>query len=267
MTTERRIAAVEAALTPTEVVVAWLTEAHAQGGVDAFVRTSLADETFVPPINRLGHAAADGARARMKGKPRDEIDRASDQAVRETLFRFHLVMRINTVCHDILERELLLTALFSTRMALLTRTPRAKRDQEDHRTEVEQLRDLVSLSTRSLNAVGAARDEVERRYLAGHPALFPDDAALWGEQVKTDATIEAMAVRLAALDGVPDALLTPPEAFADRVAGYVADFVEPAKVAALEDLDEGRKALGVATSWLRRKLAAGPTELTGRDRA
>ena len=52
-----------------------------------------------PPINRLGHAAANGARTRMKGKPGDEIDRAANQAVRETLFRFHLVMRINTVCH------------------------------------------------------------------------------------------------------------------------------------------------------------------------
>jgi hypothetical protein len=36
MTSERRIAAVEGALTPTELVVAWLTEAHAHGGVDAF---------------------------------------------------------------------------------------------------------------------------------------------------------------------------------------------------------------------------------------
>jgi hypothetical protein len=114
--------------------------------------------------------------------------------------------------------------------------------------------------------VGAAREEVERRYLGGHAAPFPD-ATRWVEQLTTSESIEALAIRLAELDGVPDALLTPPEAFADRVAGYVADFVEPAKVAALEDLDEGRKALGVATSWLRRKLAAGPTELTGRDRA
>jgi hypothetical protein len=257
MTTERRITAVEAALTPTELVVAWLVEAHAHGGVDAFVRSSLAAESFIPPINRLGHAAADGARARMRGKPREEIDRATDQAVRETLFRFHLVMRIITVCHDILERELLLTALFSTRMTLLAREDGMN---PDHRHEVEQLRDLISLSLGSFKAVGAARDEVERRYLAGHPALFPDDAARWTGQLSTSETLEAAAIRLAGVEGLPAALQPPQEAFAATVAGYEADFVEPAKVAALEDLDEGYQALRIATGWLRGKL-------TDRDQA
>ncbi len=253
MTTERRLAAVEGALTPTELVVAWLTEAHAHGGVDAFVRSSLADESFIPPINRLGHAATDGARTRMKGKPRVEIDRAADQAVRETLFRFRLVIRINTVCHDLLERELLLTALFSTRTALLTRGPEDEKNP-DHLREVEQLRDLISLSVRSFKAVGAARDEVERRYLAGHPALFPDDAARWAGQAKTSETLEASVVRFAELEGVPEPVQPPPEAVARSVAGQVADFIEPAKVAALEDLDEGWRALGIATRWLRGKL-------------
>jgi hypothetical protein len=248
VTTERRIAAVEAALTPTELVVGWLVEAHAHGGVDAFVRASLADEAFVPPINRLGHAAADGAKARMKGKPRDEIDRAADQAVRETLFRFHLVMRINTLCHEILDRELLLTALFSTRIALVTREP------IDGFRELIELRELISLSLESFRAIDAARDEVERRYLGGHPALFPDDAVRWGEQLSTSERLEAMIVRLAEIDGVALAVAQAPEAFAAQIEWRVADFVEPARVAALEDLDEGHRALGIATSWLRGKM-------------
>jgi hypothetical protein len=70
----------------------------------------------------------------------------------------------------------------------------------------------------------------------------------------TSQMLEASVIGLAELDGVPEALLPPPEAFAARVAGYVADFVEPAKVAALEDLDEGRSALGIATGWLRGKM-------------
>ncbi len=252
MTIERRIAAVEGSLTPTELVVAWLTEAHVHGGVDALVRATLAEENFVPPLNRLGHAASDAARTRTKGKPRDEVDRASDQAVRETFFRFHIAMRINTVCHDILDRELLLTALYSTRMGLLLR------ESEDganphYLQEVEQVRDLVILSLRSFRAVGAAREEVERRYLAGHPALFPDDGARWTGQLETSETLEAAVTRLAGAEGVPDAL-QPPEAFAARVASYVADFVEPAKVAALEDLDDGHRALAIATSWLRGRM-------------
>jgi hypothetical protein len=35
------------------------------------------------------------------------------------------------------------------------------------------------------------------------------------------------------------------------LAGHVADLVEPAKVAAYEDLDEGRIAIRIATGWLR----------------
>jgi hypothetical protein len=34
----------------------------------------------------------------------------------------------------------------------------------------------------------------------------------------------------------------------------VADLVEPAKAAALDKLDEGQRALGIATGWLRAKL-------------
>jgi hypothetical protein len=255
MTTERRISAIEGALTPTELIVAWLTEAHAHGGVDALVRSTLEEEAYVPPINRLGHAAADGARARMKGKPRDEINRAVDQAVRETLFRFHLVMRINVITHDILERKILLTALLSCRIALLTREPRASREKDPgHRADVEQLRDLVVLSVRSFKEVGAAREQVERRYFGGHAAPFPDDAARWEEQLETNEAVERMAIRLVELDGVPPAAAPDSEATGALVAAHVADLVEPAKVIALEQLDEGRQALGIATSWLRGKL-------------
>ena len=61
-------------------------------------------------------------------------------------------------------------------------------------------------------------------------------------------------MRLAELECVPQTIVPPPEAFAAKVASYVADFVEPAKVAALEDLDEGHQAFGIATGWLRGKL-------------
>jgi hypothetical protein len=36
---------------------------------------------------------------------------------------------------------------------------------------------------------------------------------------------------------------------------HAADLVEPAKVAALEDLNDGYRALAITTSWLRGKLA------------
>lgn len=45
---------------------------------------------------------------------------------------------------------------------------------------------------------------------------------------------------------------------ATRVTALIADLVEPAKVTALERLGEGRRALGIATSWLRAKLERSP---------
>ena len=39
----------------------------------------------------------------------------------------------------------------------------------------------------------------------------------------------------------------------------MADLVEPAKAAALDKLDEGQRALGIANAWLRTKLAPGAT--------
>jgi hypothetical protein len=39
----------------------------------------------------------------------------------------------------------------------------------------------------------------------------------------------------------------------------VADLVEPAKTTALEKLDEGRQAQGIAVVWLRPKLERGAT--------
>lgn len=245
MTLAKRLTAAENTLTPTELVVRWLTEAHAHGGVDAFVRSALDDAAFVPPINELARAASDGARASLKGRPVAEINKAADQAVRETLFRFHLVMRINVI----------------TRLSLLLNEPRAKRQKDP--TYIERftgLRDLISGSLAELKAAGRAREQVEQRYLGGHIALFPDDASRWVEQLTTSEIVERLSIGLAEKDGAPERTSLDPDAVAARVAAYAADLIEPAKVTALEQLDEGRRAIGVATSWLRAKL--GPIDAT-----
>ena len=61
-----------------------------------------------------------------------------------------------------------------------------------------------------------------------------------------------MADRIAELDGVPPP--KDPDAVSTRAAVLVADLVEPARVTTLEKLDEGRRALTIATGWLRSKL-------------
>jgi len=43
----------------------------------------------------------------------------------------------------------------------------------------------------------------------------------------------------------------------------VADLAEPAKAAALDKLDEGQRALGIATGWLRAKVVMTPAPVPG----
>jgi len=92
------------------------------------------------------------------------------------------------------------------------------------------------------------------RTLDGRGALFSDAAQAWTEQIRSTETIADMAARLAELDGAPAAVLPEPEAVSRRTAELVADLVEPAKADALEKLDEGRRAFGIANAWVRTKL-------------
>jgi hypothetical protein len=258
MTAARRLAAIEAALTPTELVVRWLTEAHGCGGLEAYVRSLIDDPSVVPPADELARAAADGARKRLRGKRGEEVAKAVDTAVRETVFRFHLVLRIDTVSHELFDRQLLLDGAFSAQLALLAQEGQDKRRRDASYLErLAELRDLIVGRLDELEAAGAARLRVEERYLAGHPALFPDDVTAWDERLKSSQRIGQLAVALAEKDGLPLPAPPDPDAVAARVDQLVADLVEPARVTALEQLGDGRRAFGIATSWVRGKLASG----------
>lgn len=88
-----------------------------------------------------------------------------------------------------------------------------------------QLRDLFLSRVDELHTSQEARTLVERRYLDGRGALFPDLASAWEEQVKGTETIAVMAVRLAELDGVGPNVPPDPEALSGRTAELVADLV------------------------------------------
>ncbi len=262
MTAERRLAAVEAAMTPTELVVAWLEEVQAHGSLEAAVRALLSEPSPVPPLDRLIRAASDGARTRSKGKPVGERSKAIDQAVSETIFRFRLVLRIITVTCDRLDRGLLLEGLFGARVAMLVTTSQLpdKRDP-GYLPALIGVRDLIVRQVDELLAAGEARATVERRYLGGHPALFPDRQAEWADRLLETQHLGAMAIGLTEKEAVALPCPPDPEVAAAPVERLVADLVEPARAEALEDLGQGRRAFGIATSWVRGKLnsAATPT--------
>jgi hypothetical protein len=252
---DTRLAKVETSLSPTQLVLRWLDEAHAFGDLESYVRSQLVEPAAEGPLDRLAHEAASGARASLRGKRPEVVGQAVRSALRETVFRFELVLRILVTTHDLLDREGLMQAALSAHIALLTTEGRAERRRDA--TYLERFatrRDLLTFRVNELRAAQEARVTVEARYLAGHTALFPDAVKAWDEQLRNTETLADVGCRLAALDGVPPAEPPESDAVSARVTELVADLIEPAKTTALEKLGEGEQAQGIAIGWLRPKL-------------
>jgi hypothetical protein len=260
VTLARRLTTLEASLTPTQLVLRWLDEAHAFGDLESYVRWQLAEPSSEGPLDRLAREAASGVRVSLRGKRPEVVGAAVASALRETVFRFDLVMRILVTTHELLDREGLIEAALSARLALLTTEGRATRRRDTTYPErFATLRGLLLFRLAELRAAQAARATVETRYLGGHTALVPDEVTAWDEQLRNTKMLAAVACRLAELDGVPPAEPPDPEAMSVRVTELVADLVEPAKTTALEKLGEGEQAQRIAIGWLRPKLQVSPT--------
>lgn len=254
MTVTRRLAVLETSLTPTQRVLAWLDEAQAFGDVNIYVDSLLDQPGEAFPINRLARDAANATRTALRGKPAEVVDGAVRKALRETIFRFELVMRINVVSHEMIDRELLLYTVFAGQLALLASDERTERRSDSaHLRRLTQCRDFTAQRVIELLAAAAARSIAEARYLDGHVALFPDGGQAWVECLRLAQELAVMADRLAELDGVPPVAPMDPDGVATRAAVLVADLIEPARSTALDKLDEGRQALTIATGWLRSK--------------
>ncbi len=256
MTLARRLAKVEESLTPTELAVRWLDEAHAHGGIEAHARANLEDESAEPPLNVLARAASSGVRSRLRGKPLADVAKAADAAVFQVVFRYELFVRILHLSHDLIDRETLLGMVLAGRLALLCSSIEGRpRDP----TDAERFHELLELMLGrivELRAFARARERVEELYLAGHPALYPEDQAAWAERVKETSELGFTAIGLAELHGLAGSASAPdPEPSDERIATFMTDFVEPAKVETFELLDDGSRAFRTARSWLRGKLA------------
>jgi hypothetical protein len=260
VTLDRRLAKLEATLGPTERILRWLDEAHAFSRLDAYVNSLVDLGPEALPLDRLAREAATAARTALHGKPAEVVETAVRKALRETIFRFELVLRVNVIAHEWIERETLIYAVFAGQLALLASEDRTERLTDPaHLRRLALCRELTALRVSELRAAQEARSMAERRYLDAHAALFPDAVAAWAEQLRLAEELAVMADRLAELDGLPPSAPSDPDAVATRAAVLVADLVEPARVTTLEKLDEGRQALTIATGWLRAKMGSAET--------
>lgn len=108
MTQECRLAAVEEALTPVQLVLRWIEEIHGYDDMLSYIH-SLADRQLGDmPMDRLGRAAKENAKLRTRGRPRAEADRAIWRSLVDTIFRAQLVLDINASTQDRLDRHALI---------------------------------------------------------------------------------------------------------------------------------------------------------------
>jgi hypothetical protein len=255
MTAERRLVKVETSLSPTQLVLRWLDEAHAFGDLESYTRSLFAGPVLDGPLDRLARQAERVARMSGIGMRPEVVNKTVRTALRETFFRFELVMRINVVAHDLLDREVLIDAALAANLGVLSSaSPKAREADITYLARFAERRDLLELRVRELRAEQEARTLVEERYLAGHTALFPDAVTAWDAQCLRTETLADVAVRLAELDGVPPAQPVESGDTSGRAIELVADLVEPAKATALHELGESRQAIAIGAAWLGARL-------------
>ncbi len=257
--TARRLASVEAALTPTQLVLRWLEEVHRYGDMPSFMRSLLDRPIGDFPMDRLCREARETAMVRSRGSPSADIDKAVRRSLVETMFRGQLVLGINVRSQEILDREGLIYVALVSQIAIAISVPDAPLE-DTPLARLLQARDLLIGRVTELHAFETARSRVEARYLDGVAADFPAARRAWDRQRRESEEAAVMAIRLSELDGAPPSPPDDPLAGEAKVTSLTADLVEPAKSKAFNELGDGRKAQSIAAAWLRAGI---PSERNG----
>jgi hypothetical protein len=246
----RQLDAVADDLGPTGLVLRWLAEAHAYDDMESCVLAAIEGAMGGPPMDRLAREAMEWAQRQTRRGNRAESGDLVRRAVTAALFRVQLVLRINVVSHDFLDREVLMYAALTAHMGLAMEVSREDRKV----TCIDQMRDLMLKRVFEIHALEAARDEVEARYLAGTPALFPAGRRAWDDQRDLSEKSAVMAIRIGELDGFGEPPPDDPAAFDARVAQLVADHVEPSRSTTYDEMGDGRRAYSIASNWVMTKV-------------
>ena len=254
MTVVRRLDQLETALSPTERIPRWLSVAHAHGSFKAWLRTVKEAGIDAMPLDQVARETKAAAEAQSRGLPRDDRDRVVRAAILATVFRYQLVLRIVEHTAWAQERaELVLLALTAPLNLVLELDGKSNGAW----SSPEVLRDTLFMRVADLHALAEARTQVEAKYLAGLPALFPEDRVAWDDLVDRSRKMAMIAWGLtdryggAALD---EHRFGPTDL--NRVADYVRDLVEAARVKAHDEMGDGRRAVAIALRWLAPRAPA-----------
>jgi hypothetical protein len=167
---QRRVRAIELSLTPQQVVVVWLRNAHA-GTIEEGARHS-------PPYRgAIANEVLRTVRNGMKGQPETLIERAVMQGRQDADLLFNLVVNANSdvmanSAHREREYVLLLGFLSAEMRAGLTK----------HKVEILRLLFLNFIET--VIVLDAAIAQIGSERLGGQPVLFRDTSVILAEQLQ-----------------------------------------------------------------------------------
>jgi hypothetical protein len=285
VTAEGRLAKIEGALSPKAATLLWLAEAHRFGSLPAYVDWLIDQPVSAAPLERVPKQARAAAVAALRGQPREVVREAARGAVRDAVFLIELVLRLNSVATETIRIEGLRYAVFFWEMRALTaeaQLARRNRSRADRSASslVERWHAWCTASAALLTGLYAAQEAralLERRYLDGRPALFPDAIADW-ERLRESAE------RLASLGGAlrpliegrrrapRSAEIEPPGLDLDALRAaarttaptVAAGLVDEARAAALDILGDTEGATSIAARRLRAAVSddAGPQATT-----
>jgi hypothetical protein len=187
MTAERRLAKLEGALSPKAATLLWLAEAQQFGSLPAYVAWLIDQPISAAPLERVPMQARAAAVGAMRGQPRDAVREAAHHAVRDAIFLVELVLKLNVAAEQTIKIEgLRYTALFWEMRAITAEAELARRSRSragrSASNLVERWQAWCTATAALLTGIYAteeARLLLERRYLDGHPALFPDAIEDW----------------------------------------------------------------------------------------
>lgn len=192
MTQERRLDKIENSLTPIQAVILWLQEIQQYRNVVEYVQYLRGQPESAAPITRITRQIDLTVRESMKGRPREVVENAVHQAVRDVCFLIKLHHKVN---FKVLENQkawtLMVALLAEMQNRMLTeatfhkvlrdkkirinremRIWTRKRDQNAIDFQVWQ-----GATARFLVELYSFRDTaafINRHYFDGHIILFPD---------------------------------------------------------------------------------------------
>lgn len=269
MTARHRHATIDAMLSPKQLILVWLEEAHQFPTITDYARSTLDQPRS--PLSRILDEVSRGAGRTTKTRPVEELRKDVRRAQGDALFLYELVLRLNVVAAELSHLQGLRIALLRLQLLDLLANPilneRSKEPAELSTAAAldDAWQSMLGATRRVLEEVHieeGARLGLERRYLDGRPVLFPGVVGDW-------ATLEGQAEDLATLLGsLPDkvgrktrrpaarAAATP--SVADRILARARDVADDARVEALLRLGDRDTALLIEERRLRTMAAPPP---------